>query len=158
MSQIRFQRCDPEESPASALLAEMTAELNEAYGSVGRLDVPAVSPADLRDPSGAYLVAYEGVVAVAGGGLRLFGPGVAEIKRMYVRPQARSRGVAGALLAALESTALSMDYGVVRLDTGPKQVHALRLYRSAGYADVAPFNDNPFACFWGEKVLPDRQR
>jgi hypothetical protein len=41
----------------------------------------------------------------------------------------------------------------VRLDTGPKQAHAQRLYRAAGYAEIAPYNDNPFACFWGEKRL-----
>ena len=76
-----------------------------------------------------------------------------KIKRMYVRPAARSRGMAAALLAALESTALSLGYAAVRLDTGPKQVHAQRLYRAAGYVDVPPYNDNPFACFWGEKRL-----
>jgi predicted N-acetyltransferase YhbS len=72
---------------------------------------------------------------------------------MYVRPDARSRGIARALLGALEAAARSLGYEAVRLDTGPKQVHALALYRSAGYADVAPYNDNPFACFWGEKRL-----
>jgi hypothetical protein len=39
------------------------------------------------------------------------------------------------------------------LDAGPKQAHALRLYRGAGYADIEPYNDNPFASFWGEKAL-----
>jgi GNAT superfamily N-acetyltransferase len=78
---------------------------------------------------------------------------VAEIKRMYVLPAARSRGVAAALLVALEDAARAQGYGVVRLDTGPKQVHAQRLYRAAGYKDVPPYNDNPFACFWGEKRL-----
>ncbi len=153
MSQIHFVPCDPERAPASELLAEMKIELNEAYGSVSRLDVPAVAPSDLRGPTGTYLVGYDGAAAVAGGGLRFFAPGTAEIKRMYVRPEARSRGVAAALLAALESVALTMDYDVVCLDTGPKQIHAVHLYRSAGYVEGPPFNDNPFACFWGNKVL-----
>jgi ribosomal protein S18 acetylase RimI-like enzyme len=61
--------------------------------------------------------------------------------------------VARALLEALEQTARDLGYESVRLDTGPKQQHALALYRSAGYADVPPYNDNPFACFWGEKFL-----
>ena len=68
-------------------------------------------------------------------------------------PAARSRGVAAALLAALEDAARTLGYTSARLDTGPKQVHALRLYRSAGYVGVPPYNDNPFACFWGEKGL-----
>jgi GNAT superfamily N-acetyltransferase len=72
---------------------------------------------------------------------------------MYVRPPARSQGVAAELLAALESTARSLGYRAVRLDTGTKQSHALSLYRRAGYVDIEPYNDNPFACFWGEKLL-----
>ncbi len=152
-SALRFERWDPEEHPATELLAAMRAELDDAYASPSRLDNPPLTPAELRPPGGAYLVGYEGEESVAGGGLRRLGDDVAEIKRMYVRPAARSRGVAGALLAALESTALSLGYMAVRLDTGPKQVHAQRLYRSAGYVDVPPYNENPFACFWGEKRL-----
>ena len=90
---------------------------------------------------------------MAGGGLRRLGDEVAEIKRMYVRPDARSRGVAAALLRALEEAAGAMGYTRLRLDTGPKQVTARRLYRAAGYREIAPYNDNPFACFWGEKRL-----
>lgn len=153
MNGIRFERCDPERPPASDLLAEMRIELNDVYESFNRLDNPPLSPEELRGPSGAYLVGYEGDVAVTGGGLRHLDQGVAEIKRMFVRPPARSRGVARALLAALEATARELGYQRVRLDTGPKQVHGLALYRSAGYEDVPPYNDNPFACFWGEKAL-----
>jgi GNAT superfamily N-acetyltransferase len=149
----RFERWDPEEPPASELLAEMRIELNDVYETFSRLDNPALSPTELRPPGGAYLVGFEGDEAIAGGGLRRLSEGAAEIKRMYVRPAARSRGVARALLVALEDAARSLGYAVVRLDTGPKQVHGLALYRSAGYADVAPYNDNPFACFWGEKRL-----
>jgi len=150
---VRFERCDPEEAPATELLAAMRTELNDAYETPSRLDNPPLQPAELRPPGGAYLVGYEGADPVAGGGLRRLGDGVAEIKRMYVRPAARSRGVAAALLAALESEAVSLGYAVARLDTGPKQVHAQRLYRRTGYAEVPPYNDNPFACFWGEKRL-----
>jgi len=149
----RFELSDPEELPASELLMAMRAELNDAYTSPSRLDNPPLLPAELRPPGGAYLVGYEGEEAVAGGGLRRLGEGVAEVKRMYVRPAARSRGVAAALLSALEGTARSLGYATLRLDTGPKQVHAQRLYRAAGYVDVPPYNDNPFACFWGEKRL-----
>jgi GNAT superfamily N-acetyltransferase len=153
VSNIRFARCDPEQPPASELLAEMRAELNDVYESFSRLDSPALSPGELRPPNGVYLVGYEGEAAVAGGGLRRLDDGVAEIKRMFVRPDRRSRGVARALLVALEDAARGLGYERARLDTGPKQEHGLVLYRSAGYADVKPYNDNPFACFWGEKVL-----
>ncbi len=153
MSTVRFELCDPEEPPAFELLAAMRAELNDVYETFSRLDNPALTPAELRAPTGAYLVGYEGADAVAGGGLRRLDEDVAEIKRMYVRPAARSQGVAGALLAALEEAAVSLGYTAARLDTGPKQVHAQRLYRRTGYVEVLPYNDNPFACFWGEKRL-----
>jgi GNAT superfamily N-acetyltransferase len=156
VSTLRFERCDPERPPASELLAAMRAELNDTYETFSRLDNPALQPAELRPPGGSYLVAYEEDVAVAGGGLRHLADGVAEIKRMYVRPGARSSGVARALLSALETDARSLGYRALRLDTGPRQLHALALYRSAGYLEVPSYNDNPFACFWGEKDLSDR--
>jgi GNAT superfamily N-acetyltransferase len=153
VNSLRFERSDPEKAPASELLAEMRVELNDVYQSFSRLDNPPLVPDELRGPDGAYLVGFEGNEVVAGGGLRRLDDDVAEIKRMFVRPAARSRGVARALLDALELTAKELGYQKVRLDTGPKQVHGLALYRSAGYVDVPPYNDNPFACFWGEKAL-----
>jgi GNAT superfamily N-acetyltransferase len=153
VNDLHFERSDPEKPPASELLAEMRLELNDVYDAFNRLDNPALVPDELRGPDGAYLVGYEVEAPVAGGGVMRLDAGVAEIKRMYVRPGARSRGVARALLEALEQTARDLGYESVRLDTGPKQQHALALYRSAGYADVPPYNDNPFACFWGEKFL-----
>ena len=153
MIAVHFELCDPEEPPASELLAATRAELNDVYETFSRLDNPPLAAAELRVPGGAYVVGYEGEEAVAGGGVRRLAEGVAEIKRMYVRPSARSRGVAAALLAALEDAARSLGYTSARLDTGPKQPHALRLYRSAGYSGVPAYNDNPFACFWGEKRL-----
>jgi GNAT superfamily N-acetyltransferase len=150
---LRFEMSDPEEPPAAELLSEMRDELNGLYETFSRLDSPALVPSELQPPRGAYLVGFAGTEAVAGGGVRRLADGVAEIKRMYVRPSARSRGVAGALLSALEAAAMSLGYATVRLDTGPKQDHALRLYRHAGYIDVEPYNDNPFACFWGEKSI-----
>jgi GNAT superfamily N-acetyltransferase len=150
---VRIELCDPEEPPASDLLAAMRAELNDVYDTFSRLDNPPLAPAELRPPAGAYLVGYQGMEPVGGGGLRRLGDGVAEIKRMYVRPAARGRGVAAGLLGALEDTARSLGYTSARLDTGPKQAHAQRLYRAAGYMEVPPYNENPFACFWGEKAL-----
>jgi GNAT superfamily N-acetyltransferase len=149
----RFVVCDPEQPPASELLAEMAVELNEMYGTPSRLEVPAVHPSELRAPGGTYLVGWESQAAVAGGGLRGLDDGMGEIKRMFVRPAARSRGIAGELLTALECAARSLGYGRVRLDTGPKQVHAASLYRGAGFVPIEAYNDNPFASFWGEKDL-----
>jgi GNAT superfamily N-acetyltransferase len=150
---VVFVRCDPGEPPASELLAAMRAELNDVYETRSRLDIPPLAPDELRPPGGAYYVGFEGGKAVAGGGLRRLVDGVAEVKRMYVRPEVRSRGLAAELLRTLEEAARALGYVVVRLDTGPKQAHAQRLYHAAGYVEVPPYNENPFACFWGEKRL-----
>jgi GNAT superfamily N-acetyltransferase len=150
---VVFIPADPEEAEPAGLLAAMTAEMGQLYERTDRLDRPRLDPADLRGPSGTYLVGRIGEAAVAGGGVRRLGPGLAEIKRMYVRPQWRSLGVAGALLGALEAWAVELGYPIVRLDTGPLQPYARRLYEGAGYRAIDAYNDNPFASFWGEKVL-----
>ena len=48
---------------------------------------------------------------------------------------------------------LELGYASARLDTGPKQIHARSLYESEGYLEIADFNGNPVAAFWGEKPL-----
>ncbi|HEX7298499.1 MAG TPA: GNAT family N-acetyltransferase, partial [Solirubrobacteraceae bacterium] len=57
------------------------------------------------------------------------------------------------LLAALEDAARARGYRVVRLDTGPRQPHAMALYASEGYVEIGNFNANPIAAYWGEKRL-----
>jgi ribosomal protein S18 acetylase RimI-like enzyme len=99
------------------------------------------------------VVGWENGRAVAGGALKRLGPRVAEVKRMYVIPEARSRGHARRLLEAIEATARELGYERVRLDTGPSQPHAKALYESAGYRTVADYNDNPYAAYHAEKLL-----
>ena len=87
------------------------------------------------------------------GGIKRIAPEAAEIKRMYVVPAARRRGVGRALLRALENAARERGYAVVRLDTGPLQRGAMVLYADEGYTEIANFNTNPIAAYWGEKAL-----
>ena len=68
-------------------------------------------------------------------------------------PDLRGRGVARRLLHELEDRARELGYVIARLDTGPRQAGARRLYESEGYAEVGNFNRNPVASFWGEKPL-----
>jgi hypothetical protein len=76
VSALRFERGDPEEPPASELLAAMRVELNELYEAFDRLDNPPVDPAELRPPGGAYVVGFDGEQAVAGGGVRHLADGM----------------------------------------------------------------------------------
>jgi GNAT superfamily N-acetyltransferase len=152
--ELRFGVADPTTAPAADLLAAMEAELAELYGVPGGRWPRGVDRSELAAPDGAYLVGWVAGEPVAGGGLRRIEPGVAEIKRMYVVPGRRRQGIAALLLAALEDRARHMGFDVVRLDTGPKQSHAERLYLRSGYRPVPDYNGNTKASFWGEKELP----
>jgi ribosomal protein S18 acetylase RimI-like enzyme len=72
------------------------------------------------------------------------------IKRMWVSPAARGLGLGRRLLAALEGFSTN---GVARLETHSSLPEAVNLYRSAGYVEVEPFNDEPYAHHWFEKRL-----
>ena len=141
---------DPE---ALALVEAMVAEIDALYG-IDMRSGPSGSVEDFSPPHGAFVVVREDGRAVAGGGVKRLGTGVAEIKRMYVVPDARSRGHARRLLEGLEAAAADLGYWIARLDTGPEQPHARALYESAGYREIGNFNANPFAAWWGERDLP----
>lgn len=167
-SGVDFRPADPTVPPASALLAAMEAEMLALYapggaagpgGAVGatggriHIGVP-LEFAELAPPGGVYLVGRVDGEVVAGGGVRTIGTGVGEVKRMYVVPARRGRGFGPALLAALEAHAAGvLGLGVARLDTGPKQPGAQRLYERAGYRRIGNYNGNAHAAFWGEKRL-----
>ena len=141
----------------------MIVELTGVYGRIDGAGRPSATPADFGSPGGAFVVGFSGDEPIACGGVKQLAPGVGEIKRMYVAPAWRGRGVAVALLQALETAASGLGHRSVRLDTGPAQPHAQALYERHGYRPIADYNGNPDACFWGEKILdvtaPDaRQR
>ena len=141
-------------SPAIELLEAMVAETSSHYGArIDQEGMPSGDPAVFAAPGGVFLVIYEDGRPVAGGGVKRLADGIGEIKRMYVVPDARGRGVARRLLIALEGAARELGYARVRLDTGAEQPHARALYESAGYREIPDYNDNPFASYWGEKTL-----
>ena len=151
---MEFVIADPARPPASDLIEAMITDLVPLYGRIDKPGMPTASPQDFGPPHGVFLVGFDADGrAITGGGVKRLEPGVAEIKRMYVIPEARGRGVARKLLVALENAARALGYERVRLDTGPRQPHAEALYRSAGYADIPDYNGNPAASYWGEKRL-----
>lgn len=155
--QFRRVAVDPSGAgDAAVLLAAMTSEMYELYDGLDldAPDMPSASAVDLGPPGGTYVVGHDSDgIAVCGGGVKRLSAKACEIKRMYVRPEARGRGVAVQLLAALEDAARELGYSVVRLDTGARQAHAQRVYEAQGYRRIPNFNGNPVATFFGEKVL-----
>jgi len=154
---MRFEAVPADVPPASDLVAAMIAEMAPLYGPIDAPHLPSATPADFAPPRGTFLVGFDHASSpLCCGGVKGLEADVAEIKRMYVVPEARGRGVAKMLLAALEDAARDLGYTVARLDTGPRQPHAQRMYEAAGYAPIGNFNRNPLASFWGEKRVAGR--
>lgn len=121
---------------AAELIEEVQLEYVLRYG--GRDNTP-VDPAEFEPPKGLFLMGFSGHgIGVACGGWRSHGDD-AELKRMYVRRDARRTGLARELLTELERTALAAGHHRMILETGSKQPEAVALYRSAGYADIPAF-------------------
>jgi ribosomal protein S18 acetylase RimI-like enzyme len=87
------------------------------------------------------------------GALKFHASEPAELKRMWVSPEARGLGLGGRLLRCLEQAAGDAGATVVRLETNGSLAEAIALYRKAGYSEVDAFNDEPYAHHWFEKRL-----
>ena len=125
---------------ASSLIGQLNAELSALYPEPGanhfRLDPDEVAPG-----RGAFLVAYADGAPVGCGAVRRLDERDAELKRMFVQPALRGRGIGRALLAALEEQARRLGAGRLVLETGTRQVEALALYRRAGYVDIPLYGE-----------------
>ena len=104
-------------------------------------------------PHGTFLVVYDGADAIACGGIRSLGDGTAELKRMYVAPEARGRGVGTQLLRRLEDEARTLGFERLRLDTAAPLTEAHALYRGAGFSEIDDYNGNRAASHWFEKRI-----
>lgn len=154
--ELRFAAAPVDAGDARTLVAAMVEEMRVLYDGLDldADDMPAAGPGELGPPHGTFVVGRdpEGR-AVCCGGFKRFADGIAEIKRMYVVPDARGSGVGARLLDQLEDDARRLGYTTIRLDTGDRQPGAVRLYRRAGYREVANYNGNPAAAWFGEKSL-----
>lgn len=136
----------------SAEAVELTGALQAEYVvRYGGIDETPVVAAEFARPHGAFLVATLDGEPVGCGGIRTVAAGVAEMKRMYVRPSTRGRGVARRLLAALEQAAVDAGCQELILETGSRQPEAVALYASSGYTTVAAFGT--YRCEPGSRHL-----
>ena len=102
-------------------------------------------PGEYTPPRGAMFVAVEGQRYLAMIALRPIDETAGEMKRLYVRPEARGRGLARRLIARLCDEARRLNYSELRLDTLPKMGEAQALYESYGFVDIEPYYETPIA-------------
>lgn len=144
----------PTSPAAHQCLAAYFRELVERFE--GGFDAAGGASALAREmvpPKGAFVLARIGGAVVGCGGFHSLGEGVAEIKRMWVAPRARGRGVARHMLRHLETLAREASVTTLRLDTNRVLIEARAMYLKEGYREIARYNDNPYADCWFEKKL-----
>ena len=154
-SAVRIAVCDPRHPDARRAVRAYLSELSDRFE--GGFD-PALSISagddELTPPAGLFLIVTLYSDTVGCGALK-FHPGApAELKRMWVSPAVRGLGVGRRLLAELEAQAAAHGVRTLRLETNRALGEAISLYRTAGYCEVGPFNDEPYAHHWFEKTLP----
>src|SRR5262249_56345717 len=102
--------------------------------------------------AGGLAGAGRGGEPIGCGALKVKDRNIGEIKRMWVRADARGFGVGRRVLEALEALARDLGLRTLRLETNRALKEAQALYRRCGYREVAPFNDEPYAHHWFEKA------
>lgn len=152
---MRIEVVAYEHPEAQRLVEKVQQEYVVRYGES---DITPVRAEEFSAPRGLFLLGYLDGEAVASGGWRIrdgdepgFESGDVELKRMYVVPEARGRGLSRVMLAELEAAAARVGCSRILLETGTRQPEAIALYRSSGYVEIAKFgayqDDPESTCF-----------
>lgn len=151
---VQITAVDPEHPDARYCLAEYVAELNRRSRRGFDPSVGATAlPHEVRPPAGEFLVAHLHGEPVGCGAVKHHVGQPAEIKRMWIAPDARGLGLGRRLLETLEECAVAGGARVAHIETSAVLGEALSLYRASGWVEVPAFNDEPFADHWLEKTL-----
>jgi DNA-binding MarR family transcriptional regulator len=146
LSMFSVEPEDPSSADAKWCLSHYYAELDERFEEGFDTERwPA-------DPT-RFVVARIGGQPAGCGALKTLAPDAGEVARMWVDRPHRGLGLAKRILAALEEQAGELGFTTVRLDTNRALDEAKAMYRGAGYAEIARYNDNPYANHWFEKRL-----
>jgi GNAT superfamily N-acetyltransferase len=149
---------------AFRLIAALQQEYVRRYGGD---DATPIDISGFAAPRGIFIVGYLDGTAMACGGWRSHDPGPqfaagdAEVKRMYVAPEARGRGLSRVLLVELERRALAAGRRRLVLETGILQPEAIGLYTSSGYSEIPRFGvyrDDPRSRCFGKLLAVAAQQ
>ena len=137
---------------AVALIRELDAHLEPLYPPESRHGLKLEA---LRAPNVLFVLARDHGGAAHGCGAVALLPRYAELKRMYVRPESRGRGIADTIVRFLERQAAERGYGSVLLETGVKQLAALSFYERIGFVRRGPFGSyrpDPLSIFMEKRI------
>jgi GNAT superfamily N-acetyltransferase len=151
MDDLTVEPVDVRSADAVLLVTRLDDDLDRRYGK----PQPHFTAANRLADGSTFLVGYLGGRPVACGAFRPMDATAVEVKRMFVEPDCRGRGIGRRLLAELEERARAAGYARARLETGLAQPEAIRLYESAGYRRIDCYGiyaDNPDSVCY-EKAL-----
>jgi len=142
----------PDTSAAILLIEELESHLAPFYPATSR---HGYSVEKLIKQGVAFFVTREEGIPAGCGGVLFFGKEYGELKRMFVRPQFRGKGLARLMLEYLENYTLQHDISLLRLETGIHQKEAINLYQRMGYQSCPPFGEytaSPLNVFFEKKL------
>ena len=151
-ARVRLRRVGYADAVAQDLVTRVQQEYVHRYGGP---DGAVVVPEEFDPPHGLSLVAEVDGAPAACGAWRSLGDERAEMKRVYVDPAFRRRGLAQVVVDAVEADAARAGVRSLVLNTGPEQPEALALYAVLGYTPAPPFGiyaDEPGAVFLGKDL------
>jgi putative acetyltransferase len=149
---LRIDRESPRQDDVIALIRQSDALMHSLYPAESNHLVDIES---LARPEVQFLVAREAGRALGCGAFVLGAGGQAEMKRVFVDPAARGKGVARAIMAALEREAARLGVTLMQLETGIRQPEAIALYRKFGYVERGPFGSykpDPLSLFMEKRL------
>ena len=129
---IEIIRTNSEDADFIDLVKQLDADLAKRDGD----DHPFYAQFNKIDAIKYAVVAYEDERPVGCGAIKEFSAGTMEVKRMYVIPGSRGKGIAARILEALENWAAELSYKKCVLETGKKQPEAIHLYKKNGYGPI----------------------
>jgi DNA-binding MarR family transcriptional regulator/GNAT superfamily N-acetyltransferase len=151
---VQITAVDPEHHNAQFCLDQYAQEINRRSERTFDPTVGATArPHEVRPPAGRFFVAYLYGEPIGCGAVKHHDDSPAEIKRMWIAPEARGLGLGRRLLQTLESCARDAGADTARIETNSDLTEAMTLYTSAGWNEVDAFNAEPFADRWLQKSL-----